>query len=697
MTKLIEILNLGIAYAGRTGWTDVVEGVCFDIARGETFGLVGESGCGKSTVAYRLLGYGAANSRVQTGQVLFEGTDLLKLDARSLAKLRGNRIALVPQNPTTALSPGMRVGQQIREMILTHRALPDGTSMENRIIELFALVGLPDVSRRYPHELSGGQQQRVTIAMAVACNPDLLVLDEPTTGLDVTTQRQIIQLLSDLRSRIGMAMLYVTHDLALLAQIADRIGVMYAGKLVEVAPCEQLLTHPAHPYSRGLIASIPTVQHGHNGARGLRGMLRRDQMAEGCKFEPRCDFAKPACRSTPQHLIPVADAQSVACMRWSDVAAAQPPTPAPVIALGRKRQAQTLLSVDKLSLSYAQSGWFTEWLGKKTIPIARDIDLELHSGEIVALVGESGSGKSTIARAISGRLAPVSGSISVDGQTLAPTLAGRSVQQLKQIQYIFQNPDASLNPRRSIQAILERPLHHFGIELKPDTLESVLESVGLHAGYLNRFPEQLSGGERQRVAIARALLVSPKLLICDEILSALDVSVQTRIVELLLALKEQHSVAMLFISHDLAVVRQLADKVAVLYRGELMQMVDTDALFDSPLHPYTEMLLHAAPGLCKDDFVPQPPAMPGSVSVAGKGCPLAGRCPRQVGALCAESSPPSQKTQSGFIRCHIPVAELPHQTEESPRQTGSGVNPPPVELRLYQEKSLQQRDQTRLN
>ena len=684
MTKLIEIRNLGIAYGGQTGWTDVVEGVCLEIARGETFGLVGESGCGKSTVAYRLLGYGAANSRVQTGQVLFEGTDLLQLDARSLADLRGNRIALVPQNPTTALSPGMRVGQQIREMILTHHALPDGISMENRITELFALVGLPDVSRRYPHELSGGQQQRVTIAMAVSCNPDLLVLDEPTTGLDVTTQRQIIQLLSDLRSRIGMAMLYVTHDLALLAQIADRIGVMYAGKLVEVAPCEQLLSHPAHPYSRGLIASIPSVLHGHAAGRGLRGMLRRDQMAEGCKFEPRCDFATAACRSTPQVLVPVADAQSVACMRWFEIADTQNSPPSATIALRPKQESASLLSVDNLSLSYAQSGWFTELLGKRTVPIARDIDLELRAGEIVALVGESGSGKSTIARAISGRLAPKSGTISIDGHLLEPTLAGRSVQQLRQIQYIFQNPDASLNPRRSVRAILQRPLQHFRIESAPETLETALESVGLHAGYLNRFPEQLSGGERQRVAIARALLVNPKLLICDEILSALDVSVQTKIVELLVALKEQHSVAMLFISHDLAVVRQLADRVAVLYHGELMQMVDTDALFSSPLHPYTEMLLLAAPGLRKDDYVPKPPAIPGSQSIAGKGCPLAGRCPRQIGVICAESRPPSQRTQSGFIRCHIPIAELTDQTEDSAsagRKQVSGVASPPLPFR----------------
>lgn len=661
MTTLIEIRNLGIAYGAQAGWTDVVEEVSFEIARGETFGLVGESGCGKSTVAYRLLGYGAANSRVRTGQVLFEGTDLLTLDARSLADLRGNRIALIPQNPTTALSPGMRVGQQIREMILTHRALPSGISMDERIRELFALVGLPDVSRRYPHELSGGQQQRVTIAMAVACNPDLLVLDEPTTGLDVTTQRQIIQLLSDLRSRIGMAMLYVTHDLALLAQIADRVGVMYAGKLVEVARCGTLLAHPLHPYSSGLIASIPSTLPGRNGASGLRGVLRRDQIASGCKFEPRCDHATATCRSAPQALVSVGDAQSVACMHWSDVAVTQLPTPSNVVAIRPKRESEVLLSVNKLALSYGPTGWLAGMLGRQSTPIVRDIDLELRSGEVVALVGESGSGKSTIARAVSGRLPPIAGTISLGGQPLAPTLAGRSVQQLRDIQYIFQNPDASLNPRRSVRAILERPLKHFGIGFSTETIESALESVGMDAGYLDRYPDQLSGGQRQRVAIARALLVNPRLLICDEILSALDVSVQAKIVELLQSLKEQHAVAMLFISHDLAVVRQLADRVAVLYRGELMQMVETDALDSSPLHPYTEMLLRATPGLRKDDYVPSPPAMPNSLPVAGKGCPLAGRCPRQVGTRCAEHRPAPQLTSSGFIRCHIPVAQLAHQ------------------------------------
>jgi len=658
MKRLIEVRNLNIAYGGPSGWTNVVQDVSFEIGRGEAFGLVGESGCGKSTVAYRLLGYGTINSFVQTGEVLFDGTDLLKLAPAALTRLRGNRIALVPQNPTTSLSPGMRVGAQIREMIATHNALPEDTTMERRIVELFALVGLPDVSHRYPHELSGGQQQRVTIAMAVSCNPDLLVLDEPTTGLDVTTQRQIIQLLSDLRGRIGMAMLYVTHDLALLAQIADRVGVMYAGQLVEVAASDKLLSAPAHPYSRGLIASIPTMENTDRHTAGLRGVLRRDQMSTGCKFEPRCDFATPACRTTRQNLEPIGDARSVACMRWKEAIAQQQLA---VVAGPKNRTAamsESLLSVAGLSLSYRKPSFVDKALGRTIPSVVRDIDLVLRTGEVVALVGESGSGKSTIARAISGRLPPRSGSIALEDDSLSPTLEGRSTDELREIQYIFQNPDASLNPRCSIRSILMRPLKHFGIPADGEALEAVLESVGLHAGYLDRIPEQLSGGERQRIAIARALLVNPKLLICDEILSALDVSVQARIIELLRSLKEKHDVAMLFISHDLGVVQQLADRLAVLYHGELMQMSDTASLLTSPLHPYTEVLLEAAPSLRKDEHVTRPPAAPTSKAVPGIGCPFAGRCPRQPGSLCAETRPPVQETANGFIRCHLPIDGL---------------------------------------
>ncbi|HMM71600.1 MAG TPA: ATP-binding cassette domain-containing protein [Rhodocyclaceae bacterium] len=319
---------------------------------------------------------------------------------------------------------------------------------------------------------------------------------------------------------------------------------------------------------------------------------------------------------------------------------------------------ERLFSIAVLNLSYRKPNFFDKLLGRAVSPIVHDIGLDLRAGEVVALVGESGSGKSTIGRAISGRLPPRTGLISLDGVPLASTLKNRSVEQLRQIQYIFQNPDASLNPHHRIRTILERPLRHFEIEADERVLEAVLENVGLHAGYLDRFPEQLSGGERQRIAIARALSVNPKLLICDEILSALDVSVQARIVELLRSLKEKHAVAMLFISHDLAVVQQLADRVAVLYRGKLMQTGNTAMLLSAPLHPYTEMLLEAAPGLRKDNYISRLPAMPTSKAVPGIGCPLAGRCPWQIGNICSDTRPPVQAIGNGFIRCHIPVSEL---------------------------------------
>ncbi|WP_272951981.1 ABC transporter ATP-binding protein [Sinorhizobium meliloti] len=387
-------------------------------------------------------------------------------------------------------------------------------------------------------------------------------------------------------------------------------------------------------------------------------MLRRDEMSTGCKFEPRCDFATGACRATPQLLELIEDARSVACMRWREATAPLAPSVTAKAVARTAVRSESLLSVTELSLSYQQPGLFNRLLGRTSPAVVREINLNLAAGEVVALVGESGSGKSTIARAISGRLPPRAGIIRLDGTALAPSLKDRSVEELRQIQYIFQNPDASLNPRRRIRSILERPLEHFGIDADENRLETVLENVGLHAGYLDRFPEQLSGGERQRIAIARALLVNPKLLICDEILSALDVSVQARIVELLRSLKETQAVAMLFISHDLAVVQQLADRVAVLYRGELMQLAETDMLLGAPLHPYTEMLLKAAPGLKKDHYVSRPPAVQGSKAIPGVGCPLAGRCPRQIGNTCAENRPPVQVTPAGIIRCHIPSEAL---------------------------------------
>ncbi len=660
---LVEVQGLDLAYRHRDDWLRVLHGVSFTIGQGETFGLVGESGCGKSTVAYQLLGYRRPNARVEGGKVLFQGRDMLRLSRPELDSLRGNRVALVPQNPTTALSPGMRVGEQIAEVLALHGPPDHGIAAAGRTVELFHLVGLPAperIGRRYPHQLSGGQQQRVAIAMALACDPALVVLDEPTTGLDVTTQEQILELLRSLRRRLGMSMLYVTHDLGVLAEIADRIGVMYAGHMVEVAPTSVLFGAPRHPYARGLLASLPRIEETGPRGRPLRGLLRRDDLPAGCPFQPRCDDAEPSCAISAQRLEPAGPGHEVACQRWRRLDAAAIETARdgtrPVTPLGEA----PVLAVKGVDLRYDAAAWWGRWFAASTPPVVSGLDFAVAAGETFALVGESGSGKSTIARAISGMIAPATGSILFQGEKLPGLVRARTTEQRRRIQYIFQNPDASLNPRARAGKIIARPLELFGAASGASVAAGVaraLDEVRLDAGFAARYPDQLSGGERQRVAIARALIAEPTLLLCDEILSALDVSVQASIIELLRRLRRELRLTLLFISHDLAVVRHLADRVGVLYRGRLMEVGRVDDIFAPPFHPYTHELLMAVPGARKEAgraaLGPAPSGAP------GKGCVFAGRCPVQAGPQCENETPPWRTAESGLkIRCHIPLNEL---------------------------------------
>ena len=660
----VDVRDLSVAYRHDQGWLRVVDGVSFAIGRGEAFGLVGESGCGKSTVAYHLLGYQRPASRIENGQVLFADMDVLSLDRPALDRLRGDRISLVPQNPTTALTPGMRVGEQIAEVLTQHRGNKSAADTAARTRELFGLVGLANlerIGRRYPHQLSGGQQQRVIIAMALACEPDLVVLDEPTTGLDVTTQEQIVALLRDLRARLGMSMLYVTHDLGVLAEIADRVGVMYAGQMVEIAPTATLFRQPCHPYTRGLIASIPQIEAGgHARGRPLRGLLRRDELPPGCPFQPRCEFAEPSCAVNRQRLVPVASDHGVACQRWQTIAAPAPVAPDATAASTGQTPAP-LLTLEGVTLGYGASTWLRLRRSKATT-VVQELSFSIQRGEVFALVGESGSGKSTIARAISGLLAPAIGRILFDGMPLPASVKARAGDLRRRIQYVFQNPDASLNPRLRVGRIVARPLEMFE-QLDRSALKrriaAALQDVRLDADYVVRYPDQLSGGERQRVAIARALVAKPDLLLCDEILSALDVSVQASVLALLRRLRQEHNLAMLFISHDLAVVRGLADRVGVLFRGHLMEVGSVGDVFAPPFHPYTHSLLMAVPGARvrqrrdADRMPANPPPH------AGTGCAFAGRCPWQAGSICEEQAPPWRTTSSGLqIRCHLPLEEL---------------------------------------
>lgn len=673
---MIEISHLSVAYQQQGVWRTVVEDLSLSLAPGEAFGLVGESGSGKSTTANALLGYQPPSARYLGGSVRFHGQDLLRMGRRELQRLRGKRISLVPQNPATALSPAMRVGRQIEETLLAHRFCAPGPAVRRRTVELLEQVSLPAPSAtyaKYPHQLSGGQQQRVVIAMALACNPELVVLDEPTTGLDVTTQAQILGLLTQLRQQYGLALLYVTHNLSVVAQLCDRIGVMYAGRMLEVAPREDLFCRPKHPYTQGLIAAIPGLNaQARQPTVLLQGLLERHRLPAGCCFAPRCEFAVERCWREPQVLAPMGDSHAAACWRWHDLppyaeriarsleAASAPPAAAEP---GRGRP---VLTVSDLRASYepATPALLRQPAGRVVLD---GISFTIPAGETFALVGESGSGKSTTAKALNGFLPRVSGEMLFDDGTrtgnLTTPVERRPPELLRAIQLIFQNPDASLNPRQRVADILGLPLRKFfglsGRERRQRS-EALLQAVRLEPSYLDRFPDELSGGERQRIAIARALAGEPTLLLCDEVVSALDVSVQASILKLLAEIQAQRRLACLFISHDLAVVRSLAHQVGVLYLGFLCEVGRVEEVFGPPFHPYTHFLLSAVPEYDPEHALPAPrPDSGRRPEPPHTGCPFAPRCPWKVGPICDDVVPPWQPVSDTHgLRCHLPLDQL---------------------------------------
>jgi peptide/nickel transport system ATP-binding protein len=669
---LIEIKNLTVEYWQQGRWSRVIESLSLSINPAETFGLVGESGCGKSTTANVLLGFRPRGARYASGEVWFEGQNLLKLPSVALQKIRGSEINLVPQNPTTALSPGMKVGQQVIEMLLSHRFSRDAAEARERTLELFRRVSIKSPEKvigRYPHQLSGGQQQRVVIAMGLACDPKLMVLDEPTTGLDVTTQAEILDLLVDLRHQYGMAMFYITHNLGVVAQICMRIGVMYAGRMVEVAPTRTLFARPVHPYTQGLIASVPRVSAPtRKQSLLLQGILRRSDLPAGCQFAPRCAFALETCFTETQNLATMDLDHQVACRRYADIpafhdrldveASAVPATLPP-----SPHSAEPLVTVHSLQVGYGATGR-ERFLRKRPTVIVSDVSFEICPGQTLALVGESGSGKTTVARALNGLAPYVRGTVRYsDGYDLSTAVDQRPAKILRSIQLVFQNPDASLNPYQQVSRIIGRPAIKFfrasGSRLRT-RVENLLADVHLDKSYYHRYPDELSGGERQRVAIARALAAEPELLLCDEVLSALDVSVQANVLELLVDLQARKGITYLFISHDLAVVRSIAHQVGVLYCGMLCEFGQVEEVFNPPYHPYTDMLMKAVPEPDPDHVMPHARADASLLDQApSTACPFSPRCPVRVGAVCDEVVPPWLKvSETHRIRCHIPLPEL---------------------------------------
>ncbi|ANG65177.1 ABC transporter ATP-binding protein [Marinobacterium aestuarii] len=665
-TPLIQINHLSLGYHNQQGaLIQVLRDITLSINSGESLALVGESGCGKSTLALALMGFLRAGSQVLNGQIRFQGDDLLQLQARELEALRGQRIGLIPQNAGQSLTPSMTIGRQLNEALRLHTDLPRA-AWRDRSLELLQQVRLPapqSLLARYPHQLSGGQQQRVAIAMALAGNPSLLVLDEPTTGLDVTTQAHILELLRDLRQQLGTTLVFVSHDLGAVARISDRIAVMYAGEIVELGSSRAVLRQPAHPYTRGLLASIPRLEDA-----GLPPTMpgyppRSGSTGRICAFAARCPDVTPMCQDLPAPL-KTTDGRAVRChLECSQLSPAATPLRPSV---SRKNTAQTQLSLQAVTVRYDKPGLLHRLRGQSptTPATVEDIELVLKKGETLALVGESGSGKSTLMRAICGIHPASNGDIRLEGEDLNAPLDQRSQALKQRVQMIFQNPDASLNPRHSIAQILEQPLRLYsGLDRQACRLRAteLLAMVRLGPHYLDRMPAQLSGGEKQRVAIARTFAGDPQLILCDEVTSALDVSVQAAVLQLLKELQAKKGVSYLFIAHDLAVVKAVADQVAVLYQGRLCQVGSTADVFGGARHPYTCALLNAVlepdpdhhPRLLDNEAPEQhPPA---------RGCAYQRRCPG-ASERCRQQLPPWQEHGSNRIRCHLPLDTLLPQT-----------------------------------
>ncbi len=666
---LIDIRKLCIGFMGRAGtMLPVLHEVDLAVCRGESVGIVGESGSGKSTLALAAMGYLKYGLQKLSGEVIYDGADIFARSATELEKIRGGKLGLIPQNSGQALTPTLRIGRQIHEALNLHCALPE-SEHEARAIDLLTQVRLPDpraILGRYPHELSGGQQQRVAIAMALAGEPDALLLDEPTTGLDVTTQAHILELLRELAASRNMATVYVSHDLGVIARVCDRVQVLYAGETVLTGPTAEVLRDPSHPYARGLLASIPrlcdrTLPRALDGRPPPPGQIR-----EGCAFAPRCGLATETCQTERPPMIAGAGVQITRCLYPERVAEID--TGGSGAVLNRcALDGPAALTLADVTIRYDRPGLVARLRGTPRSPATVEgISLDLCRGETLGMVGESGSGKSTILRTIAGLMPPTEGRVVLGDDTLlSAAVEQRRPDQLRRIQMVFQNPDDSLNPRQSVADILSQPLRlYFGLRGRAlqDRMVELLETVRLGAHYLDRRPGQLSGGEKQRVAVARAFAAGPEIVLCDEITSALDVSVQAAVLALLNDLKGLHETAFLFVSHDLTIVRALSDRVAVLYQGRLCEIGPTAAVYSAPSHPYTEVLLNAvlepdpdhAPRLLAEDVAELlPPA---------RGCPFQRRCPVKCGPVCETDAPPWQETGNGHaIRCHIPLSDLPRR------------------------------------
>ncbi|MDX2264686.1 MAG: ABC transporter ATP-binding protein [Hyphomicrobiales bacterium] len=662
---LLSVQNLHVRFNTSRGVVRAVEGVSYDVRRGEVLAIVGESGCGKSVSSLAIMGLlPKRTSEITDGRIVFDGRDLLKLSDAEMREIRGRDIAMIFQEPMTSLNPVLTVGFQIMEPLFIHLKMTEAQARA-RAIELLKLVGITDPERRleaYPHQLSGGMRQRVMIAIGLSCNPKLIIADEPTTALDVTIQAQILELLKDLSERLNIAVIMITHNLGIVARYAHRVNVMYSARIVEKGTADDVFLRPKHPYAVGLMRSIPRLDR-PRGMRlqtieGLPPDLRNPP--SGCRFAPRCFMRAEVCEKDPA-LEEIEPKHFSACWRARELKVEEPVAQSAMRPDGAPMGGEPILSVQGLKKYYSVArGMSFFGGGSAQIRAVNDVSFTIAKGETLGLVGESGCGKSTIGRNVLRLEAPTEGAIVFAGANIAAADAKSLMPVRRQMQVIFQDPFSSLNPRMTVGAIIAEPMLVHGIvsskEAAAVRVQELLGQVGLHGFMAERFPHEMSGGQRQRVGIARALAMNPAMIVCDEPVSALDVSIQGQIINLLEDLKKDFGLTYLFIAHDLAVVRHISDRIMVMYLGRVMELATRDDLYREPLHPYTQALLDAAP--VPDPVVErarQPRALQGELPSPlnpPPGCVFNTRCPL-ASQECRDSTPePRQVRPNHFVACH---------------------------------------------
>ena len=668
---ILEIENLYISFFTRDYEIPAVMDFSCTVMPGEVMGLVGESGCGKSTVALGIMRDLSNVGNITGGTIKYRGRDMGEMSAAELRSIRGSRIAMIYQEPMASLNPAMRIGEQLMEVPLIHEKVSRAEAYQ-RALEMLESVKLPDPARvmaAYPHQISGGQQQRIVIAMALLSKPDLLLLDEPTTALDVTVEAGIIELIKELGRKTGTSMLFISHNLGLICEVCDRITVMYSGEAVEVGTVAEVFDHMRHPYTRGLFNSIPLPGADKNNRPliAIPGQLPLPHARPmGCNFGPRCDeFVDGVCNRREIPMLPVeTSTQHLSrCERMAEIDwQAEPKRPVVANAI---KPGKVVLAVKDLRKYYDVAA--NEIFGGgdvRTVKANETISFDAREAETVAIVGESGCGKSTLAKVLLGLETKSSGSVSLGELEIGDiNIEGRSTKTVSAIQMVFQNPFDTLNPSHAVGAQIIRTLEKFNIgntyKERRQRMFELLDLVKLPRAFENRMPRQLSGGQKQRIGVARAFAGEPKLVVADEPVSALDVSVQAAVTELLMDIQRQARTTMLFISHDLSVVRYIADRVVVMYLGHVVEQGSTDDIFSPPYHPYTEALLSAIP-IADTSIEKKHIVLDGDIPSAlnpPSGCPFQTRCQHKAlvpGDLCETDVPEVKTLSDGHeIKCHL--------------------------------------------